>query len=117
MHTGGCQAVAPNLRGAAMAGRLQGKTALVTAAGQGMVRAAAIAFAREGAQVLATDLKPDLLASLPAGAKSTSLDVLDDGAVQSFVERTGAVDILFNCAGYVHQGSILDCTIRDWDFS
>ena len=95
-----------------MAGRLQGKTALVTAAGQGMGRAAAIAFAREGANVLATDLKTDLLGTLPAG-----LNVLDDAAVQAFVERTGAVDILFNCAGYVHQGTILDCTIKDWDFS
>ncbi len=100
-----------------MAGRLQGKTALVTAAGQGMGRAAAIAFAREGAQVLATDLKPDLLAALPSAVKTAPLDVLDDAAVQSFVERTGAVDILFNCAGYVHQGSILDCSIKDWDFS
>jgi NAD(P)-dependent dehydrogenase (short-subunit alcohol dehydrogenase family) len=100
-----------------MAGRLQGRTALVTAAGQGMGRAAAIAFAREGARVIATDLKPDLLSDLPAGANMTALDVLDDAAVQSFVERTGPVNILFNCAGYVHQGSILECAISDWDFS
>ncbi|MGH6624753.1 MAG: SDR family oxidoreductase [Burkholderiaceae bacterium] len=100
-----------------MAGRLQGKTALVTAAAQGMGRAAVIAFAREGAQVIATDLKPELLAGLPAAVKTAGLDVLDDGAVAAFVESTGAVDILFNCAGYVHQGTILDCSVKDWDFS
>ncbi|MGZ9032536.1 MAG: SDR family NAD(P)-dependent oxidoreductase, partial [Burkholderiaceae bacterium] len=100
-----------------MAGRLQGKMALVTAAGQGMGRAAAIAFAREGARVIATDLNPDPLSSLPTGVTASGLDVLDDAAVQAFVERTGAVDILFNCAGYVHQGTILDCAITDWDFS
>ena len=77
----------------------------------------ALAFAREGARVVATDLKPDLLASLPKDVSTSTLDVLDDAAVQAFVERTGAVDILFNCAGYVHQGTILDCGIADWDFS
>jgi NAD(P)-dependent dehydrogenase (short-subunit alcohol dehydrogenase family) len=100
-----------------MAGRLQGRSALVTAAGQGMGRAAALAFAREGARVTATDLKPELLAQLPAGVVTNALDVLDDGAVQEFVKRLGAVDILFNCAGTVHQGTILDCSIDDWDFS
>jgi len=100
-----------------MAGRLHGKTALVTAAGQGMGRAAVAAFAREGAHVIATDLKSDLLAGLPAGVTTSALDVLDDAAVQAFAERTGAVDILFNCAGWVHQGTILDCTLKDWDFS
>ena len=100
-----------------MAGRLHGKTALVTAAGQGMGRAAVAAFAREGAHVIATDLKSDLLAGLPAGVTTSALDVLDDAAVQAFAERTGAVDILFNCAGWVHQGTILDCTVKDWDFS
>lgn len=101
-----------------MANRLQGKTVLITAAGQGMGRAAALAFAREGARVLATDLKPDLLKTLPGPAISTEqLDVMDDAAVARFVDKTGAVDILFNCAGYVHQGSILDCSSKDWDFS
>jgi NAD(P)-dependent dehydrogenase (short-subunit alcohol dehydrogenase family) len=100
-----------------MTGRLQGKTALVTAAAQGMGRAAVVAFAREGAQVIATDLKPELLAGLPTSVKTAGLDVLDDGAVAAFVESTGAVDILFNCAGYVHQGTILDCSVKDWDFS
>ena len=100
-----------------MAGRLQGKSALVTAAGQGMGRAAVVAFAREGARVTATDLKPELLAALPEGVATLGLDVLDDGAVQDFVARLGAVDILFNCAGTVHQGTILDCSVADWDFS
>ncbi len=100
-----------------MAGRLQGKTALVTAAGQGMGRAAVLAFAREGARVVATDLKAELLAGLPEGVTRRALDVLDDAAVQAAVADIGAVDILFNCAGYVHQGTILDCSIRDWDFS
>lgn len=100
-----------------MAGRLQGKTVLVTAAAQGMGRAASVAFEREGAHVIATDLKADLLANLPTAITKKQLDVLDDAAVNAFVEDTGAVDVLFNCAGYVHQGTILDCTIKDWDFS
>jgi NAD(P)-dependent dehydrogenase (short-subunit alcohol dehydrogenase family) len=100
-----------------MTGRLQGKSALVTAAGQGMGRAAVSAFAREGARVIATDLNEKLLTQLPPGATGQRLDVLDDAAVQAFVEQTGAVDILFNCAGYVHQGTILECTVKDWDFS
>lgn len=101
-----------------MARRLEGKTALITAAGQGMGRAAALAFAREGARVIATDLKPELLKTLAApGIATEPLDVLDDAAVARFAEKTGAVDILFNCAGYVHQGTILDCAIEDWDVS
>ena len=102
-----------------MANRLQGKTALVTAAGQGMGRAAVLAFAREGAQVIATDLKPELLATLPteAGIKTRVLDVLDDAALARTADEVGAVDILFNCAGYVHHGSIMETTPRDWDFS
>jgi len=100
-----------------MTGRLQGKSALVTAAGQGMGRAAVSAFAREGARVIATDVNDKLLAQLPPGATGQRLDVLDDAAVQAFVEQAGAVDILFNCAGYVHQGTILECTVKDWDFS
>ena len=100
-----------------MAGRLHGKSALVTAAGQGMGRAAAVAYAREGARVIATDLKPDLLAQLPTGISKRELDVLDDNAVAQTVRELGAVDILFNCAGYVHQGTILECSPADWDFS
>jgi NAD(P)-dependent dehydrogenase (short-subunit alcohol dehydrogenase family) len=101
-----------------MAGRLQGKTALVTAAAQGMGRAGAIAFAREGAKVIATDIDTAALASLAGPDIATKrLDMLDDAAVAAFVEATGAVDILFNCAGWVHQGSLLECTIDDWDRS
>lgn len=100
-----------------MAGRLQGKTVLITAAAQGMGRAATLAFVREGAQVIATDLRGELLADLPAAIQKKRLDVLDDAAVQAMVDDVGAVDILFNCAGYVHQGTILDCAIKDWDFS
>jgi NAD(P)-dependent dehydrogenase (short-subunit alcohol dehydrogenase family) len=102
-----------------MGGRLAGKTALVTAAAQGMGRAAALAFAREGARVLATDVNEELLSQLAGrpGISTARLDVLDDDAVQAFVERTGAVDILFNCAGWVHQGTLLECTIDDWDRS
>ena len=97
--------------------RLQGKTALVTAAAQGMGRAAALAFAREGARVIATDIDAKLLEGLPSSIRHQRLDVLDDAAVKAFVESTGAVDILFNCAGWVHQGTILDCTEADWDRS
>ncbi len=102
-----------------MASRLEGKTVLITAAGQGMGHAAALAFAREGAIVTATDLNQAGLRSLGStpGITCQTLDVLDDEAVGKFVEVTGPVDILFNCAGYVHQGTILDCEIKDWDFS
>ena len=102
-----------------MANRLAGKRALVTAAGAGMGRAAALAFAREGAQVVATDIDADsvqLLAKDPA-IRTAQLDVTDGDAVARFVESTGAVDILFNCAGWVHQGSLLDCRVEDWDKS
>ena len=102
-----------------MANRLAGKTALVTAAGQGMGNAAVRAFAREGARVIATDLKAETLGELAQvpGVTTRTLDVLDDAAVDQAVKEIGAVDILFNCAGYVHQGNILECSARDWDFS
>jgi NAD(P)-dependent dehydrogenase (short-subunit alcohol dehydrogenase family) len=102
-----------------MTGRLAGKRALITAAAQGMGRASALAFAREGALVIATDINEGLLAGLAgsAGISTARLDVLDDAAVAAFVERTGAVDILFNCAGWVHQGTLLECSIDDWDRS
>ncbi|HSS27228.1 MAG TPA: SDR family oxidoreductase [Usitatibacter sp.] len=102
-----------------MSNRLQGKRALVTAAGQGMGRAAVLAFAREGAKVIATDIDEKLLAQYKGNAavSASRLDVTDDKAVAAFIESTGAVDILFNCAGWVHQGSILECTPADWDRS
>jgi NAD(P)-dependent dehydrogenase (short-subunit alcohol dehydrogenase family) len=102
-----------------MANRLKGKKALVTAAGQGMGRAAVMAFAREGAQVLATDLDPRLLkifADNPAIVPAR-LDVTDELEIKEYVEANGPVDILFNCAGWVHQGTILECRIEDWDKS
>jgi NAD(P)-dependent dehydrogenase (short-subunit alcohol dehydrogenase family) len=84
-----------------------------------MGRAGALAFAREGATVFATDLKPEPLASLAGvpGITTRQLDVLDDAAIARAVAEIGAVDILFNCAGWVHQGSILDCRPEDWDLS
>jgi len=99
--------------------RLQGKTALVTASGQGMGHAAVLAFAREGANVNATDVKAPLLETFKGkpNIRTATLDVLDDKAVAAFVEQTGPVDILFNCAGWVHQGTLLECTIEDWDRS
>jgi NAD(P)-dependent dehydrogenase (short-subunit alcohol dehydrogenase family) len=102
-----------------MANRLQGKTALVTAAALGMGRAGALAFAREGARVIATDIDMGALATLgdSPGILTAQLDMLNDAEVSAFVEDTGAVDILFNCAGWVHQGSLLDCSLADWDRS
>jgi NAD(P)-dependent dehydrogenase (short-subunit alcohol dehydrogenase family) len=102
-----------------MSNRLKGKRALVTAAGQGMGRAAVLAFVREGATVLATDIDPNLLKPYAneSSISTVPLDVMDAQAVAKFVEATGAVDILFNCAGWVHQGSILDCRVEDWDRS
>ncbi len=102
-----------------MANRLKGKTALVTAAGQGMGRAAVLAFVREGARVFATDLDPNLLSQYDRNDSvvTSRLDVTDEKEVREYVEANGAVDVLFNCAGWVHQGSILECRAEDWDRS
>jgi len=102
-----------------LSGRLGGKVAFITAAGQGMGRAAAIAFAREGAKVWATDVNPAGLESLAgtAGVVTRPLDVTDSGAIQHLAAEVGAVDVLFNCAGWVHHGAILECGERDWDRS
>lgn len=101
-----------------MAGRLAGKVAFITAAGQGIGRATALAFAREGAQVWATDVKGDLLAGLEKeGIKTRVLDVLDEAGIQKAAAEVGAIDVLFNCAGFVHHGTILDATNKDWDFA
>ena len=98
---------------------LSGKTALVTAAGQGIGRASAEAFARAGAQVYATDINESALADMGKAENITAikLDVLDDGDIASVLHQTGPLDVLFNCAGFVHAGNILDCPEEDWDFA
>ena len=103
-----------------MTERLAGKSALITAAGQGIGRATALRFAAEGAQVWATDINKtaiDALASEHPGIKPRLLDVRSTAAVQALAEEVGALDILFNCAGYVHQGDIMACTPEDWALS
>ncbi len=96
--------------------RLQGKTALITAAGQGMGRAAAEAFLREGARVFATDIDENKLGGLD-GAICFPFDVTNAEHIETAHARTGSVDVLFNCAGYVANGSVLECSVDDWDFS
>ncbi len=99
-------------------GRLNNKTALVTAAGQGIGRASALAMKAEGARVFATDVNEDALKGLAAeGLETFRFDVLDPSAIDTAVETVGAPDILFNCAGYVANGTILDCDEEQWDFS
>ncbi len=103
-----------------MTGRLQGKTALVTSAAQGIGRASAIAMAQEGAKVWATDIREDLLKTLEAeqsGIETFVLDVMKPEAIATAAAKLGAPDILFNCSGFVHHGSILEATDKDWDFS
>lgn len=99
--------------------RLNGKTALVTAAGQGIGRASAERMAREGAQVIATDVNDAALAevALLPNVTARRLDVLDPAAITALAADIGPVDILFNCAGVVHNGTILDATEAEWDFA
>ena len=99
--------------------RLQGKTALITAAGQGIGHATALAMAREGARVIATDVNEASLASMAHVENVTTrrLDVLDDAAVAALFDELPPLQILFNCAGFVHHGTILDCSPADWEFS
>ena len=99
-----------------MAGRLQGTRCFVTAAGQGIGRATALAYAAEGASVVATDRDADKLRGLD-GIETLALDVLDDRAVAAAVQGAGPLDVLFNCAGFVHQNSIETCTDDEWDFA
>lgn len=98
-----------------MAGRLKGKTALCTAAGAGIGRATAEAFAAEGARVVATDLDAGKLKGVPGELRA--LDVLSTSAVEALAREIGPIDVLFNCAGFVHHGTALECSEKDWDFS
>ena len=102
-----------------MSQRLHGKTAFITAAGQGIGRATAEAFVREGARVIATDINEALLADLAqaSGCETRRLDVTDANAVAAAAQAAGPVNVLFNGAGYVHAGTILDCDERAFDFS
>lgn len=99
-----------------MSGRLAGKKILCTAAGQGIGKASVEAFVREGADVLATDINADALATLK-GVQTQVLDVRDGDAINALIAAHGPFDGLFNCAGFVHHGTILECEESDWDFS
>lgn len=102
-----------------MTGRLAGKTALITAAGQGIGEATVRAMAREGATVYATDVNPLLLERYQGSPNihTRALDVLDDAAIARICAELPPLQILFNCAGYVHHGTVLDCSPKDWEFS
>lgn len=99
-----------------MSGRLNGKKALITAAGQGIGKATAEQFAAEGASVIATDINMETLKQVE-GCEHRLLDVLDPQAISDIAAEVGPIDILFNCAGFVHNGTILDSTEDDWDFA
>ena len=98
-----------------MTGRLRDKTAVLTAAAAGIGRATAEAFAAEGARVIATDIDPKALEGL--AGETRKLDVRSTEAVDALAREIGPIDILFNCAGFVHHGSVLECSDADWDFS
>ena len=100
-----------------MTARLANKTAFITAAAQGIGRATALAYAAEGARVIATDLNAGKLDDLGHGIETHALDVTDAAAVARLLGGVGPLDVLFNCAGFVHQGTILDSTDADWDFA
>jgi len=100
--------------------RLKNKRTLITAAGQGIGLSTALAFANEGAEVVATDINPDTLNSLSnenPRIETRLLDVTKPEEIQQAAEETGPIDVLFNCAGFVHHGTILDCEENDWEFS
>ncbi len=99
--------------------RLQGKKIVVTAAGQGIGRASVLAMAKEGASVWATDVNPELLKSYAGmpNIQTCTLNVLKTAEVEAFAQKVGTIDVLFNCAGFVHQGDILHLSEEQWDFS
>jgi 2-keto-3-deoxy-L-fuconate dehydrogenase len=98
-------------------GRLEGRRAFLTAAGQGIGRATAEAFVREGAEVIATDVERGKLHGLEGAGRLEALDVRNTEAVNALAASVGGIDVLFNCAGYVHHGTVLDCSDEAWDFS
>ncbi len=103
-----------------MARRLKNKNTLITAAGKGIGRSTVMAFVSEGARVLATDIDPESLASLKEECpeiETRLLDITNAEAIQAIAKETGTIDVLFNCAGFVHHGTLLDCEESDWDFS
>ncbi len=103
-----------------MSGRLEEKKTLITAAGQGIGRASALAYAHEGARVLATDINPDSLASLKEESPEIEicpLDITDPQAIKDLATETGTLDVLINCAGFVHHGTLLECEESDWEFT
>ena len=99
--------------------RLNGKTVLITAAGQGIGYASALAMAAEGAHILATDINPDLLARFDGmpNIQAALLDVMDKEAIRKIASTLSKIDVLFNCAGYVHAGNVLETTDNEWDFA
>jgi 2-keto-3-deoxy-L-fuconate dehydrogenase len=99
--------------------RLNGKTVLITAAGQGIGYASALAMAAEGAHILATDINPDLLARFDGmpNIQTALLDVMDKEAIRKIASTLSKIDVLFNCAGYVHAGNVLETTDNEWDFA
>ncbi len=99
--------------------RLNGKTVLITAAGQGIGYASALAMAAEGAHILATDINPDLLARFDGmqNIQTAVLDVMDKEAIRKIASTLSKIDVLFNCAGYVHAGNVLETTDNEWDFA
>src|SRR5215470_3240531 len=107
------------MEGMKMSDRLKGKRAVVTAAAAGIGRACATAFAREGATVIATDIDEKGIATLAKEgvAETARLDVRSTPEVDAFAKRVGKIDVLLNAAGFVHHGTILDCSEQDWDFS
>jgi 2-keto-3-deoxy-L-fuconate dehydrogenase len=107
---------APQHMGEVMSHGLEGKKVVITAAGQGIGRASAERFISLGAQVYATDINQATLSTLE-GAEKHVLDVLNGDAVRAFAADVGPIDVLFNCAGFVHAGTILECEEKDWDFS
>ncbi|KAI8792214.1 3-hydroxybutyrate dehydrogenase type 2 isoform X1, partial [Biomphalaria glabrata] len=100
-------------------GRLDGKVFVLSAAGQGIGKAVALMAAKEGAKVIATDVNGELLKQLEGvpGIQTQVLDVLNKQEIEKFANSLDSVDVLFNCAGFVHHGTLLDCAEKDWDFS